>query len=59
MSAGRKTGGKRDGRRRSQGAGAEKDQIKAIRDWARSKGLTVSERGRISAEVQEAYNKAH
>jgi Lsr2 len=59
MKAGRRTGGRRDGRRRSSAAGVDKDQIKAMRGWAKGKGLKVSERGRISAEVQEAYNKAH
>jgi hypothetical protein len=58
MKAGRKTGAKRDGRRRNS-SGTDKDQIKAVRDWAKGKGLKVSERGRISADVQDAYNKAH
>jgi hypothetical protein len=58
MKAGRKTGSKRDGRRRSSTTGGD-TQIKAIREWAKGEGMTVSERGRISAEVQEAYNKAH
>lgn len=30
-----------------------------IREWAKAQGLKVSERGRISAEVLEAYNAAH
>jgi len=51
MRAGRKTGGRRDGRRRSQGASVDKDQIKAMRDWAKSQGLKVSDRGRVSADV--------
>jgi len=59
IKAGRKTGGRTDGRRRSQGASADKDQIKAIRDWAKSQGLKVSDRGRVSADVREAYDKAH
>ena len=59
MKAGRKTGSSRDGRRRSQGASAAKDQIKAIRDWAKKQGLKVSDRGRVSADVREAYDKAH
>jgi hypothetical protein len=59
MKAGRKAGGRKDGRGRSQGASADKDQIKAIRDWAKSQGLKVSDRGRVSADVREAYDKAH
>jgi len=31
----------------------------AIREWAKGQGLDVSERGRISAEVREAYDRAH
>lgn len=30
-----------------------------IRAWAKSNGFTVSERGRISAEVRAAYTAAH
>lgn len=30
-----------------------------VREWARSNGYKVSERGRISAEIQEAYDAAH
>jgi hypothetical protein len=58
-SAGRRTGGRRDGRRRGAGTTTDKDQIKAIRDWGKKQGLKVSDRGRVSADVQEAYEKAH
>jgi hypothetical protein len=30
-----------------------------IREWARNNGYTVNERGRIPANVLEAYEKAH
>ncbi len=30
-----------------------------IRDWAKANGFDVSERGRISSEVREAYAAAH
>lgn len=30
-----------------------------VRNWARSKGYDVGSRGRFSAEVIEAFNKAH
>lgn len=30
-----------------------------LRDWAKANGHTVSERGRISAEVRAAYAAAH
>lgn len=31
----------------------------SIREWARENGFQVSERGRIPAEVRQAYEKAH
>jgi Lsr2 len=30
-----------------------------IRDWARSNGYKVTDRGRVSAEVREAFEAAH
>lgn len=30
-----------------------------VREWARKKGYEVSERGRIPANIVEAYNAAH
>ncbi len=39
-------------------ASADREQSAAIRDWARRNGHKVSARGRISAEITEAYNKA-
>jgi hypothetical protein len=39
-------------------SGASKD-LTAVREWARKNGYQVSDRGRISADVQAAYDKAH
>ena len=39
-------------------AGAKRD-LGDVREWARANGHKVSDRGRISAEVQTAYDKAH
>ena len=36
----------------------DREQTAAIREWARANGHPVSERGRLSASVQEAYNSA-
>jgi Lsr2 len=58
VEVGRKTGGRRTTRSGSS-AGSDRAQLSAIRVWARQQGMEVSERGRISARVQEAYNKAH
>ncbi|GAB2706375.1 histone-like nucleoid-structuring protein Lsr2 [Nocardia thraciensis] len=37
---------------------AGREQTAAIREWARKNGYSVSQRGRIQAEVVSAYNKA-
>lgn len=50
------------GRRRTSSASATsgaKEDLDAIRTWARSNGHEVADRGRISAKVKEAYAKAH
>jgi len=54
-----RTGGRRSsGRTTSKGSGRKPD-LGAVRAWARDNGHQVSDRGRISAEVQSAYDKAH
>ena len=56
---GRKVGaGPRRGRR-SSAAATTGPSAKEIRDWARSNGHDVPDRGRVSAEVREAYDAAH
>ncbi len=37
---------------------ADKQQTGAIREWAKNNGYNVSSRGRIQADIVEAYNKA-
>jgi hypothetical protein len=37
-------------------ATADRDQNKAIREWAQSKGITVSDRGRIKQEIVDRYH---
>jgi hypothetical protein len=36
-----------------------REQNQAIREWARSQGIQVSDRGRISAEVLAQFHDAH
>jgi hypothetical protein len=56
---GRKVGnGPRRGRKASAAAN-DGASAKEIRDWARSNGHDVPDRGRVSAEVRAAYAKAH
>jgi hypothetical protein len=38
---------------------ADRERVQAIREWARSHGHTVSERGRLSSTVIAAYEAAH
>lgn len=40
-------------------ARASRTDLAAVREWAKSNGHQVSDRGRISATVQEAYDAAH
>ncbi len=57
VGAGRKASRGRRGRR-SAGRSDIGPSSREIRDWARSNGYEVSERGRIPAEVREAFEKA-
>ena len=36
-----------------------KEEVQAVRSWAREQGLEVSDRGRVSSAVKEAYDQAH
>jgi nucleoid-associated protein Lsr2 len=58
IEAGRRAprGGRRRGERRPAGSPADRS---AVRAWARSAGLKVSERGRISADIMSQYDAAH
>lgn len=57
-SSGRRIGGRRTpGTRRS--TASDPEQTARIREWARENGHEVSDRGRISTSVREAYNAAH
>jgi hypothetical protein len=52
----RKTGGRRTRRAARQASGPGSAEI---RSWAQENGYQVSSRGRVPAEVREAYAKAH
>jgi hypothetical protein len=39
--------------------GSDREEVQRIREWAREHGHTVSERGRLSSSVLEAYRAAH
>jgi hypothetical protein len=52
-SGGRKAAPKATGR------SAGRRDLSAVREWARANGYQVSERGRVAADVQAAYDKAN
>jgi hypothetical protein len=62
VAAARRSGG---GRRRGGSSTAapvrrppiDREQNQAIRDWARKRGMKVSDRGRIPADVLDAYHQ--
>lgn len=43
----------------SSGGSADRDEVQAMREWGRANGFKVSERGRLSAALVEAYRAAH
>lgn len=55
----RRAGGRRaTGRRATGRKSAAKSNSFEVREWARANGHSVSDRGRISADVMAAYEKA-
>lgn len=55
----RRSGGRKNTSRRSSSSSARGGDTGAIREWARENGYKVSDRGRVSAEIREAYAAAH
>jgi hypothetical protein len=58
VTAARKTSAGRGSRAKAAVTGRGNDSAQ-IRQWARDNGYTVNSRGRIQAEIQEAYQKAN
>lgn len=63
VASGRRTGGRgkkvRGVKTASSGGGHSKEQSRAIREWARSNGHDLADRGRIPAGVVAAFEEAH
>jgi hypothetical protein len=61
VASARRSGGRRSRSAASTGPARkpsiDREQNQAIREWARKRGMKVSDRGRIPAEVLEAYHK--
>ena len=53
------TGGRKKGARKASTQRASGKDTKAVREWARNNGFDVSDRGRIPAEIVEAYAAAN
>lgn len=53
------TPARRSSRSSSRPAPTDRERVQAIREWARSHGHTVSDRGRLSADVLAAYEAAN
>ncbi|MFI7587935.1 Lsr2 family protein [Spongisporangium articulatum] len=51
--------GRSAGRPAAKAKSAKRADLADVRAWARSKGHEVSDRGRISAEIMDAYDAAH
>jgi hypothetical protein len=46
------------GEKREKKASASKSDLTEVREWAKANGYTVGDRGRIKAEILEAFDKA-
>lgn len=58
IQAARKVRGGRSRARATRG-GNTASKSAVVREWARSRGMKVSERGRVSQEILDAYEAAH
>ena len=61
IAAGRRVGGaarSSGSRPRARAKGTDAERLAAIRAWAQGNGYTVGDRGRIKAEIVEAYEAA-
>lgn len=59
VSAGRKAKSSRGGSSTPSRSTSDKERMTAIREWGQANGYTISSRGRISADVLDAYEKAN
>lgn len=51
--------GKSGGAGRGRSVRNSREQLQAMRTWARRNGYQVSDRGRIAQNIQEAFERAH
>jgi hypothetical protein len=58
LRAGRRISGRRSSSRPSSSSSAASETA-AMREWAHAQGMKVSQRGRVGADVVEAYRNSH
>lgn len=56
--SGSRSSSTRSSSKSASGSGRNQDTAR-IREWARENGYTVSDRGRVHSDIQDAYRKAH
>ena len=56
LAAASKVGGRRTRSRRSAASPGKRSDLNDVRAWAKSQGMKVSDRGRVSAEVLAAFD---
>ncbi|MFC5720755.1 Lsr2 family protein [Streptomyces gamaensis] len=59
VKSGRKTGGRSGGRGKVRPAAPGSQDTARIRKWAKEQGYNVNDRGRVPADIREAYEKAN
>jgi len=59
VSKGRRIGGRSKRGTASGPSSTDRSQIQAMREWAKGRGMKVSDRGRVSREVSAAFENAH
>jgi len=55
----RKVSGRRSGGGRRGAGSGNGPSAREVREWARANGWNLSDRGRVAAEVRQAYDAAH
>lgn len=59
VGAGRRVAGRRSSGKSSSPSRSNSNELAKMREWARSNGYDVSDRGRISQKVRDAYAQAN
>ncbi|MEV0371470.1 Lsr2 family protein [Streptomyces sp. NPDC050636] len=59
VKAGRKTGGRSGARGKVRAASGGSQDTAKIRAWAKENGYNVNDRGRVPADIREAFEKAN